>query len=100
MSLIAHVRIELVRATLGAMFAAFLATPAIGQKTPKNPASDADKKICEKITVLGSRLAVKQVCMTRAQWAERRLDDRQAIDAAQRSPCVTQSTNARGTPSC
>jgi hypothetical protein len=100
MSLIVHIRIELARATLVAMSAVFLATPAIAQKAPKNPANDADKKICEKITVLGSRLAFKQVCMTRDQWAERRLDDRQAIDAAQRSPCVIQGVSAGGKPSC
>lgn len=81
-------------------FGVFVAAPAASQEAPKNNGYDPDKEICEKIYVLGSRLAVKRVCMTRAQWEERRRDDRQAIEAAQRSPCVTQGTGPRGKPSC
>ena len=53
-------------------------------------ASDQDKKgkdpnqiVCDKQEVLGSRVATKKVCMTRAEWAERRHLERQEIDRAQ-----------------
>jgi hypothetical protein len=39
--------------------------------------------VCEKIEVLGSRLATKRICMTRAEWAQRRKDDREAVEQAQ-----------------
>jgi predicted secreted protein len=57
------------------------ATPSAA--TPAKPAKDPNEIVCEKQEQLGSRLSVKKVCMTRAEWAERRLQDRQAIDKAQ-----------------
>ncbi|MEO8547078.1 MAG: hypothetical protein ABI422_01795 [Sphingomicrobium sp.] len=39
--------------------------------------------VCQRIEVLGSRLAVKRVCMSRADWAQRKKDDRDAVDQAQ-----------------
>jgi len=38
--------------------------------------------------MIGSRIATKRFCGTRAEWAERKQQDRDALDAAQRSPCV------------
>lgn len=49
----------------------------------KDKAADPNKIICEKQEVLGSRLAVRRVCMTRAQWADLRSQDRQEIDKVQ-----------------
>ena len=76
-----------------AIFAAATASPAVGQageKRSKTP--DPSEIVCEKITMLGSRVATKRVCMTRAQWADRRRTDRQEIERAQTSPCaVTRS---------
>ena len=70
--------------------AAPAASPAanVDNGRPKSEASKADQKVCEDITVVGSRLAVKRVCATRAQWAEKRRRDRDLVDQAQRSPCV------------
>ena len=45
--------------------------------------TDPNEVVCEKIEVLGSRLAVKRVCKTRSEWAEQRRLDRQGIDKAQ-----------------
>jgi hypothetical protein len=39
--------------------------------------------ICEKQNIVGSRLAVKKVCKTRAQWDDERLQTRQEIDKQQ-----------------
>ena len=70
-----------------------LGTPAAAasvEKTapPKSDVRNPDDKVCEDITIIGSRLAVKRVCATRAQWAEKRRRDRDLVDQAQRSPCV------------
>lgn len=67
---------------------------------PKKSGYDLNERICENITLTGSRLATKRFCGTRAQWEERRLLDRQAIEAVQRSPCVIQTNGANGRPSC
>ena len=40
---------------------------------------------------LGSRLAAKKVCMTRAQWEEQRRADQQLISKSQLGPCVKQA---------
>jgi hypothetical protein len=44
---------------------------------------DPDEIICEKIEVTGSRLAVRRVCMTRSEWAERRREDRENTEGIQ-----------------
>lgn len=87
-------------ATLVVALVTFVAAPAASQAAPSKKVDEQDKQICEKVPVLGSRLAVKHVCMTRTQWEERQRDDRQAIDSAQRSPCVIQGVSSTGKPSC
>lgn len=83
---------------VGALVAvpAAAADPAPTQKS----GYDANERICENITLTGSRLATKRFCGTRAEWEERKRLDRDAVEAAQRSPCVIQTTGARGRPSC
>ena len=46
-------------------------------------AKDPNEWICEKQPNLGTRLATRQVCGTRAEWEEKRRLDRDAIDKAQ-----------------
>jgi len=53
-------------------------------------ADATEEKICEKITVTGSRLGIRKICATRAEWAERRRQDRDVADGFQtmrRNPC-------------
>jgi predicted secreted protein len=57
------------------------AAPAGSQPAAEKPKSD--EKICQKIELVGSRLAVKKVCMTRAEWADRQLTDRQDLEKVQ-----------------
>jgi hypothetical protein len=61
------------------------AAPAPNQ--PNNAPTAANdpmqKVICEKQSVVGSRLATKRVCKTRAQWEDERLQTRQEIDKQQ-----------------
>ena len=82
--------------TLGAA-AQLAAEPAA-----KPPKGDPNEVVCEKITAIGTRLATKRVCATRAEWAEKRKLDREAVDQAQRSangPCQTVNTHS-GAPAC
>jgi hypothetical protein len=73
-------------ALLAAIGCATLPTPLTAQQGQPKPAKDPNEKVCEKQTVLGSRLTTHRVCATREQWAEYRRLDREAIDKAQRSP--------------
>jgi hypothetical protein len=81
-----------------------VASPAIAfadeKKAPEASTPDPNEKVCENITLVGSRLAKKRVCATRAEWADRKLQDRQAIDRAQVGACMPQATGAKGRPSC
>ena len=44
---------------------------------------DPTETVCEKMEILGSRLTTKSVCMTRAEWAQKRRDDKEAVEQAQ-----------------
>jgi hypothetical protein len=69
---------------------------------PPVSAKDPNERICEKETIVGSRLATRRVCATRAEWEEKRRLDREAVDQAQRSangPCQTVNTHS-GAPAC
>ena len=55
--------------------------PRAPETSKKRP--DASDVICERVTVIGSRLAVKKVCMTRLEWQEKKLLDREFIDRVQ-----------------
>ena len=74
----------LARAAGTALLAGFAFTSAVAQKPASAPAkADPNQKICEKVEITGSRLATKRVCMTRRQWDDTRLQDRQEIERIQ-----------------
>ena len=77
---------------------------ASSESTPNFKTGDPSERICEKIVVTGSRLAAKKFCGTRAQWADKQLQDRQEVERIQRSPCVlthmTVGVNGNGHPAC
>jgi predicted secreted protein len=65
-----------------------ISVAAIAQTSgPNAPAParavDPNEVICEKQEVLGSRLQMRRVCRTRAEWADLRLQDRQDIEKIQ-----------------
>ena len=64
------------------MAAGAAAAPKSGPATAAGGA-DPNEVICEKVEITGSRLAVKRVCLTRAEWADRRLQDRNATEKMQ-----------------
>ena len=76
----------MVKAVSGVTLAALLATSASVATAADNAGKKTgapDEVICEKVQVPGSRLVAKKVCMTRAQWAERKLQERGDLDRAQ-----------------
>lgn len=90
-------------AAIALVWSGSAASSAMAQAPTAQPAKKVhylNERVCENITLTGSRLATKRYCGTRAEWEERKRLDREVIDAAQRSPCVIQSTSARGTASC
>ena len=76
---------------LAAAAAGLLASAPVAAQTPaatvpaaSNPKADTNNQVvCEKQEVTGSRIGTRRVCMTRAQWADLRLQDRQEIERAQ-----------------
>ena len=78
------------------------ATPSLAQKKPpvNLNVGDPNERICQTIKPVGSRLATKRFCGTRAEWLAMQRQDREALDAAQKGPCVLQTTGATGRPSC
>lgn len=75
-------------------------TSALAEQGPSP--KDPNERICEKQSVVGSRLATRRVCATRAEWEEKRRLDKEAIDRAQmgpNGPCQTVNTHT-GAPAC
>lgn len=58
-------------------------------------AGDPSQTICEKVEEIGTRLASKRVCMTRAEWAEQRRRNREEVEKAQQTRC-----NSEGMGQC
>lgn len=56
---------------------------AAGAPAATGKVQNPNEMVCEKQDATGSRLAKRRVCMTRAQWADRRLEDRQEIEKVQ-----------------
>ena len=87
--------------------AALIGIPSAGltQSTQTAPATNTNvgnknEKICENIIPIGTRLATKRFCGTRAEWEDRRRQDREAVENAQRSPCVLTHNSGSGRPAC
>lgn len=84
MSRVLAVTIAPVLLVVAAPLAAQAPAPASGQaQAAPQKSAPGDEIICEKQAVIGSRLAKKKVCMTRAQWADMRLQDRQEVERVQ-----------------
>ena len=88
-------RVSIHAAFLIAAAACIGATPSGAQpvqpaRTPSQarPPADPNQKICEDMSEIGSRLAVKRICATRSEWQQKRQDDKDLVDQIQRSPCV------------
>lgn len=88
--------------TLFASTALLASTAAYGEQPKPGKGSKQDEKICETIEMIGSRLSTKRICATRAEWAERRKQDRDAVEQAQtrmNGPCSVINSHTAA-PSC
>ena len=83
-----------------ALLASAIAFPASAQSAPTPRAAlDPNQKICETHKEVGSRLAQKKVCATRAEWAARKAADRHSTEEIQRGGtigCIITDGGARG----
>ncbi len=83
-------------AALTALISYSLGSAAFAQASSQaSPAARANDKVCETITVTGSRLGAKRFCGTRAEWEERKRRDREEVEKAQRTPCVVNGTTCK-----
>lgn len=76
-------------ASFAAAMLAATAAPALAQSTansaPANakPVENPNEIVCEKQETTGSRIGARRVCMSRAEWADRKLQDRQELERVQ-----------------
>ena len=88
-----------VRLLMLAIAATFPAPLLAAPESKASAATDANEKVCENVTQIGSRLAKRRVCATRAEWEERNRQDREAVSQAQKQiggPCSTVSNKTGG----
>ena len=81
LSLLSAVGCVTLAGALPALSQALAQPAAAAQASPTD--KDPKEVVCETQGVLGSRLAKRRVCMTRAEWAELRREDRQALEKVQ-----------------
>lgn len=71
-------------ASLGPVGAQVPGTADTARPASQIASASADNEIvCQKIRETGSRLAIRKVCKTRAEWADLKLQDRQNLEQAQ-----------------
>ena len=78
------IRAALLAAAAGLATVSMASEPAEAVKKGRDP----NEKICETHGVLGSRLATRRVCATRAEWQERRQRERDIVDRTQTQRCA------------
>lgn len=79
-------------ASIAAVMMTATAAPALAQATATStnqaaanaaPVQNPNEIVCEKQETTGSRIGARRVCMTRAEWADRKLQDRQELERVQ-----------------
>lgn len=95
---------RLITAAQMAAVALLAAAPVANAQSPnpsqQKPAADPNERICEDVTQTGSRLATKRFCATRAEWEDKKRQDKEAVEKAQMSPCVLTHNGSGGKPGC
>lgn len=73
-------------------------SPISAQTVPQAPQpspNSSNDRICQDVKPTGSRLTVKRFCGTRAEWADKRMQDRHEVERIQRSPCVRDGSTCK-----
>jgi hypothetical protein len=70
---------------LGATSVALIATAAMAQTSGdvRGPSNDPGQIVCIKEKEIGSRVATRRVCRTRAEWEQHRSQTRQVLERVQ-----------------
>ena len=81
------------------------APPAFGAPDSKRTVSaDPNRRICQEVGTIGTRLGKKKICATAAEWEEKKRQDRDEVDQRQRAArigcTVAPSTSAVSVPAC
>ena len=79
----------LVAALCGAAFTAHAPTSAETQSAKRAAGGDPNEVVCIRERELGSRLAIRRVCRTRAEWEQHHRELRLAIEKAQLDKVTT-----------
>ncbi len=77
--------------------------PATVQAAAGAQARDPNEKVCETVSQIGSRLAQKKVCATRAEWTVMRKDQKDTVEQIQRQgtiACVPDSQSSSAGMRC
>jgi hypothetical protein len=86
-SQVGAVEILMTRLSLTLLLASLAATSSLAQTppsdAPKKTALNPDERICEDIFI-GTKVNRTRICATRAEWAARKQEDREAIENIQR----------------
>ena len=83
----------MLKASIFAALLAFAVQPAVAKDGSEGPApatakaksNDPNRMICQREETTGTRLGARKVCLTAAQWAEKRREHREDIERAQRN---------------
>ena len=77
------------RILLFAIAAMAVAPPVIAAPDSKRAvAADPNRKICQEVDTIGTRLGKKKICATAAEWEEKKRQDRDVVDQSQRASQV------------
>ena len=77
------------RILLFAIAAMAVAPPVTAAPDSKRAvAADPNRKICQEVGTIGTRLGKKKICATAAEWAEKKRQDRDVVDQSQRASQV------------
>ena len=68
---------------IAAVTAALAHAPGAGQGTKRRVGGDPNEVVCVRERELGSRLAIRRVCRTRAEWDEYNRQLRQVVEKVQ-----------------
>ena len=63
-------------------------------------AGKMNQRHCETIVMTGSRLAKKKFCATRAEWEDKKLQDRKVVEQFQTMQCMYNRNDPQGRPTC
>ena len=74
-----------------------LASAAPAETGTRPPDNDPNQIVCVRETPIGSRVATRRVCRTRAEWAEHQREYRESVQRAQnqtQTQCVQTASMA------